>query len=233
MIDHDLREGIRATFADVRLGTPLDDVLRRGLARRRRRRLNPAVAGTSAVGLTGTLAAVAGLPGSQVQIAAWTVTARAGHIVDLSVRRPAAVDPNRLASALRDAGVPAVAVAGLTCHQGARPRPDDVVAKKLDVVINTVRGQDHVTTYRINVGAMPKRSKIEIFMGSRRAGAASKHRVGPAAPKPVRDAIIVYRLVALPGDHGTNRQHGLTGQRSRGEPVLVKPTRPVKPTKPR
>ncbi|MDR2984237.1 MAG: hypothetical protein LBV34_05285 [Nocardiopsaceae bacterium] len=207
MTDDDLLEGIRSTFADVHLGTPVDAVLTRGRSLRRRRSLIPVIGATTAIGLTGAFAAAAGAPGHQARLAAWTVTARPGHMVELAVRRPEALDPKRIAGALRHAGVPAVASGGMTCRRihGSATGADHISARKLDKIVSTVRGRGRVTVYRIDVSAMPPHSAIDIFEARSQPARAGQHGGSAAARTRFEKEIVVYRKVTMPGDHGVGR----------------------------
>jgi hypothetical protein len=120
MNDNELSSMVRASVADVRSSTPVDQVISRGHAVRARRRRVPAaagalvVAGGAALGVT-TLApsgppapAAAGTAGSQpavVRLAAWTVARQANGDIDVTIRQLR--HPARLQATLRADGLPA------------------------------------------------------------------------------------------------------------------------------
>lgn len=113
MTDDDLLENLRSELADVRLGTPIQDVLDRGNALRRHRRMLPAAgagAVATAAGLALGLGAVGGSSAAHASLDAWTVTKLPHKTVSVTIRARAESgrDRLRLSRALVAVGVPAL-----------------------------------------------------------------------------------------------------------------------------
>jgi hypothetical protein len=195
--DNELLDELKATLASVHLGTPVESVLARGRALRRRRRLLPAAA-TGAACLAGVagLGAAGGLPSTagQVSLAAFRVTAKPHHMVELAVRKHGKVNPRRLVFALRTAGVPAVYyVAGEpTCHPGkAHPSRRDRVP--VSAILSSPRaGKPDVAVYRIHVSKIPRGTVIEIVIPGRGA-TRTPRAAGHPRPASRGGAIVTYR----------------------------------------
>jgi hypothetical protein len=109
MNDDQVLIAARNTLSDVRLRTPLDEIMLRGRALRTRRRR--AIAGAAALAcvsaLTVTIAATAahtGGSGAGTRLVAWTVTAGPGDSVTVTVRQT--YDATGLQHTLRADGIP-------------------------------------------------------------------------------------------------------------------------------
>jgi hypothetical protein len=108
MITRDLIATVREPFAGVRMGAPVDAVVTRGQAIRRRRRVQAITGAAAAVAAAAVLAAVAALPSGRlaaVNLTAWTVITEPTGTVAVTIRDLR--DPAGLQRALRAHGVPA------------------------------------------------------------------------------------------------------------------------------
>ncbi len=174
--DDDLFEGLRAELADVRLGTPIEDILASGRRRHRNRRLLP-VLGTG----TGAVAAVAltlGLvvPGAQpatthATLTDWSVTAGAHHTVNVSIRdhRETKASMIGLSRALHAAGVPALVKAAPPTNCG----PEPVLVKPS----GTLRYHKFTkATFRIRVARLRKGAKVVVVVPAIPRAAFTKAR---------------------------------------------------------
>jgi hypothetical protein len=133
MNDDDLMTLVREPFDAVRMATPLEAILARGRARRRRHRLPVIVsAGTAACAAIGVAAAVALTPGGSVRpapgpasggarLAAWTVQTNRDGTVTFTLQNTS--QPARLQRALAKAGVRAVVRWGEICEAGGPGQP--------------------------------------------------------------------------------------------------------------
>ena len=142
MSDDDLYTLVRAEFEPVRLPHRLHDITARGRGLRQQRRAAKAVA---AVGLAAALASGLALtfrtgqaprPPASVQLAAWSVDARPGGEVVLTIRQ--LTHAEELTAALKKASVPALVefkqidaahtrVVGCEDQQPALPQLDNVM----------------------------------------------------------------------------------------------------------
>ena len=108
MNDTEVLTAVRDSFSGVRMGTPLEQTVRRGRVLRARRRAYRAgaVAGAAALAaVTVVTTANLGAPANRVALDAWTVTVGPNHIVTVTVRQLS--DAAGLQQTLRADGVPA------------------------------------------------------------------------------------------------------------------------------
>jgi hypothetical protein len=199
MNDDDLFDGLRADLADVRLGTPVQDVLARGRQLHRSRRVLPALgAGTgtaaAAVALTLGLIAPAAAP-APATLTDWSVTTGPHGTVNVAIRdhRESKATMSRLTRALRAAGVPALVRTELlpNCRL-----PD---ASKPIVVSPAVP----VSTFKIHIAHLAKNARVVVLV--------------PAIPVAVQRAIKNHRAVRI--DHQIQVENPQAG----GPPVRVIP----------
>jgi hypothetical protein len=163
MNDNDMIGTVREPFAQVRMATPVEAVVARGRAIRRRR-LWGASGAAAVVAAAAVLVTLVALPGGRpapVRLAAWTVTTQPGGIVAVSIRD--LLDPAGLQRALRAHGVPAI----VRFHPAGSLMPSCVIPA----------GSNLATTYRrvfrpppagsrslmyIDPAAIPRAAKIGI-----------------------------------------------------------------------
>jgi hypothetical protein len=104
--DEDLFARIVDSFADAHMSTPLDTVLARGRALRRRRRLPVlALATLVAVAAASTALVSSGKGSSPISLAAWTVSRQASGTIEVAISQLR--DPAGLQRALKADGVAA------------------------------------------------------------------------------------------------------------------------------
>ena len=174
MNDDDLRDGLRSEFAEVRLGTPVKDVIARGHRLRRNRRLLPALgAGSAAVGasvaLTLGLTAATAPSAGRLTLTDWSVKTDSHHTISVIIRddHETSASMRRLSRALQVAGVPALV-------REVPPRACSRAPASFGVTTP-------LTTFRIHLSRLKHGSKV-IFVvpvaGPRRPG----HGKAPLRP---------------------------------------------------
>jgi hypothetical protein len=161
--DDDVLERMRAEFANVRLGAPIQDVVARG-RRLRRWRLSALGAGAGAgtvvavVALTFGLAAPGAQPGNATRavLTGWSVTSGPGGTVNLTIRNlgESRHDRARVQEALRAAGV--LAVVQDEPLDGCR-----AVAAERAVKVSREHG---TVTFKIEPEKLPKRVRVTIVI---------------------------------------------------------------------
>ena len=188
MTDDDLLETVRSELAGVKLGTPVQDVLARGNALRRNRRLLPAVGAGAAVavaaaGLTLGLGAVGGSPAAHASLDGWTVTKLPDQTVSLTIGNQAESGPDRirLRRALAAAGVPALVLTQRpACQLRLRMSP----LTPLPVYRYHPSPVRHPAVIRYKLRPVPKGSRVEIVLPSRKQPAYRPLRVYQYRPLP-------------------------------------------------
>jgi hypothetical protein len=116
----------KGTLSETHMNTPLDAIVQRGRATRRRRTLigltgTAAVAASAAVvaGLTGVTGS-APRPGA-IRTAAFTLVSHANRTVTLTINPTALVDAAALQNDLQRYGVPAIVTSGSFCSSSSPP----------------------------------------------------------------------------------------------------------------
>src|SRR5580693_8744498 len=169
------------SFAGVHVNTPLDAIVRNGVARRRRHRLTGltgAMAVTAGAAMAVTALASSGHPASQsghpashplpARLAAWTVAKQANGDIRITIRELS--DPSGLQSTLRADGVPAN-VTSLAQHDpSCRPYPQTQALFKSIYQAQKAAGSGN-TVLIIHPSALPSGAGVQI-------GAAVDQRVG-------------------------------------------------------
>jgi hypothetical protein len=166
MITRDLITTVREPFAGVRMGAPVDAVVARGQAIRRRRRVRAITGAVAAVAAASALVAVAALPGSRpapVNLTAWTVITQPSGTVAVTIRDLR--DPAGLQRALRAHGVPAI----VRFYPPGSPMPGCVtsVPSRLATIEGRVFVQPPAASHGryllfIDPAAVPRTDKIAI-----------------------------------------------------------------------
>lgn len=108
MNDDEVLAAVRDSFSGVRMGTPLEQAVRRGKVLRVRRRGGRAAALAGMAALAGAAAVTAvnpSTPARTVTLAAWTVTVSPDHAVHVAIRQLS--DAAGLQRVLRADGIPA------------------------------------------------------------------------------------------------------------------------------
>jgi hypothetical protein len=114
------------SLTEVRMSTPLDIIVRRGRATRRRHRLI-GLAGTGAVAVTTALAVgLTGVIGSThrsgiIRTAAFTLVSNANGTATLTINPRVLLDPSTLQSDLKQDGIPAMVTIGSFCSSDPLP----------------------------------------------------------------------------------------------------------------
>lgn len=114
------------SLTEVRMSTPLDSIVRRGRATRRRHRLI-GLAGTGAVAVTAALAiGLTGVIGSThrtgiIRTAAFTLVSNANGTATLTINPRVLLDPSTLQSDLKQDGIPAMVTVGSFCSSDPPP----------------------------------------------------------------------------------------------------------------
>jgi hypothetical protein len=114
------------SLAEVRMSTPLDTIVLRGRATRRRYRLI-GLAGTGAVAVTAALAVgLTGVTGSAhrtgiIRTAAFTLASNANGTATLTLNPRVLLDPSTLQRDLKQDGIPAMVTAGSFCSSDPPP----------------------------------------------------------------------------------------------------------------
>lgn len=116
----------RDSLTEVRMSAPLDAIVRRGRAARRRHRLI-GLAGTGAVAVAAALAiGLTGVIGSthrtgSVRTAAFTLVSNANGTATLTINPRVLLDPSSLQSDLKQDGIPAMVTVGSFCSSDPPP----------------------------------------------------------------------------------------------------------------
>ena len=163
MNDDTLLTAVRETFADVRMDTSPEQIVRRGHAVRARRRL-PRVAGAVAA-MAGTAVAVTALlPASHqpgAHLAAWTVARQGDDAILVTIRQ--LTDPAGLQRTLRADGVRAT----ITFDDKQNPACRNY-SKPSAALTNSVIGMPlgyHEPTLVIHPSALPADAGVQIAAG--------------------------------------------------------------------
>ena len=184
MTDDDLLETVRSELAEVRLGAPVQDVLARGNALRRQRRMLPAVGAgagvaVAAAGLTLGLGAAGAPPiAPHASLDAWTITKLPNKTVSLTIRDAAKTrhDPLRLSRALAAVGISAIVrTRPPECGLRLSPYPPQ---EKPD---STTSPAPNEIVIRIKPRAIPKGTRVAIVLP-----ATVRPYVRPATVHPAR-----------------------------------------------
>ena len=181
MNDDELHTTVRDHFTDVRMDTPMDEIVTRGRAVRARRRIPVAVGGlAAAAGVAIGVATLAsgGQPASHATSAtltAWTVQKQANGDVRVTIRDLR--DPSGLQARLRADGIPAsVSYSGLP----AACQPAAVTKTQLHSVGNRQQ-HGHRLVFIIHPSALPSGDGVFIFDRVSAPPLSSGHRHGPLA----------------------------------------------------
>ena len=169
MIDDDLLTIVREQRSKVRMTTPVEQVIGRGRALRARRRLPGLAAGALALAGAAALAVTALLPAGHqagrplpAQLAAWTVTQRAGGTIYVTVRQLR--DAAGLQRRLRADGVPASVTFFGREPRACQPYPAD------RAVVGKVFG-GHGPPLVIHPAALPSGAGVQLNPGHYAPGA--------------------------------------------------------------
>jgi len=181
MNDDELHTTVRDHFTDVRMDTPMDEIVTRGRAVRARRRIPVAVGGlAAAAGVAIGVATLAsgGQPASHATSAtltAWTVQKQANGDVRVTIRDLR--DPSGLQARLRADGIPAsVSYSGLP----AACQPAAVTKTQLHSVVNRQQHGRRLV-FIIHPSALPSGDGVFIFDRVSAPPLSSGHRHGPLA----------------------------------------------------
>jgi hypothetical protein len=165
MNDNDVLWKIRDSVSGVHMDMPVDAIVARGRARRRRRLARLTGAGAAAgvaltLGLTGIMSSGNTSPPAtpnSAQLAAFTVVSGPGGTSTLTLRKGKQyrLDPGALRQALAQHGIPALVTVGSMCD--STPEPEG-----LDQVLSTRRLADGTVVTTFNPAAMPVGSKLSI-----------------------------------------------------------------------
>jgi|HubBroStandDraft_1064217.scaffolds.fasta_scaffold10569_5 hypothetical protein len=162
MNDDDLRDCMRAEFAQVKLAARMEDVVARGRRLRRGRTLPALGAGTGTVAavlaLTFSLAGAGGPanPSTHAVLTAWSVKSGPPGTVTLTIRDQPVSKPDqvKMREALRAAGVRAVV-------QTRAPRACQTIAAPELV---TVSRHDGVITVKFKLGRLAQQPTIAVIL---------------------------------------------------------------------
>jgi hypothetical protein len=118
----------KGTLSETHMNTPLDAIVQRGRATRRRRRLigltgTATVAASAAVvvGLSGVTGSAPGRSTGTITTAAFTLVSNANHTVTLTINPNELVDAAALQNDLQQNGVPAIVTSGSFCSSDPAP----------------------------------------------------------------------------------------------------------------
>jgi hypothetical protein len=118
----------KGTLNETHMNTPLDTIVQRGLATRRRHRLigltgTAAVAGSAAVvvGLTGVIGSAPAHSTGTIRTEAFTLVSHANHTVTLTINPTELVDAAALQNDLHQYGIPAIVTSGSFCSSDPAP----------------------------------------------------------------------------------------------------------------
>jgi hypothetical protein len=165
MNDIDVLTQLRDSLSGVHMDTPLELIVTRGTARRRRRFLGLAAAGVAAAGAVGLV--VSGVDGhgnpsaptgaGTAQLAAFSIADGPNGSSTLTLRKGAQyrLDPEALRQALADHGIPAVVTLGTSCDTDPEP-------SGLDRVVSSRRLADGSVMTTFTPSALPAGSKLSI-----------------------------------------------------------------------
>jgi hypothetical protein len=119
---------VKGALSETHMNTPLDAIVQRGRATRRRRRLigltgTAAVAASAAVvvGLAGVTGSAPGRSTGAIRTAAFTLVSHANRTVTLTINPTELVDAAALQSDLQQYGVPAIVTSGSLCSSDPAP----------------------------------------------------------------------------------------------------------------
>ena len=147
---------VKDSLTEDRMSTPLDTIVRRGRATRRRRRLI-GLAGAGAVALTAAL--VVGLASSApvhgtgtIQTAAFTLVSNANGTATLTINPKVLLEPGTLQRDLARDGIPAKVTVGSFCSS------DPALPGLLHVV--SIPRSGHAEAVTINPAAMPAGTEL-------------------------------------------------------------------------
>ena len=165
MNDNDVLWKIRDSVSGVHMDMPVDAIVARGRARRRRRLSGLAGAAAAAgvaltLGLTGMMSSGNSPPAAtsrSAQLAAFTVVSGPDGTSTLTLRKGKQyrLDPGALRQALAQHGIPALVTVGSMCDSAQAPAG-------LDQVLSTRRLADGTVVTTFNPAAMPAGSKLSI-----------------------------------------------------------------------
>ena len=161
MNDNEILDRVTASVSGLHMQTPVDSIVARGHARRRRRMSGTAAVGVVAVGLALGLVTVdrghhtPAASSGGVQLAAFTLVSNADGTATLTLIKGISLDPNALRQKLAAAGVPAVVNLGRACD--SHPQPTG-----LDRVVSAQRRSDGSVVLVITPSAMPAGAELSI-----------------------------------------------------------------------
>ena len=136
MDDVEILERVKESFAEVHMTTPLDAIMARGKAGRRRRRSGLAglalvvalAAGVAVISSTGTTpnygtatALKLGHTSVHIQLAGYSINSNADGTVTITVTDEQSMNPTYMQHVLAEAGVPALIKKGSFCHTPTQP----------------------------------------------------------------------------------------------------------------
>jgi hypothetical protein len=155
----------RESLTEVHMTMPLDTIVRRGRARRRRHKLigvaGTAVAAAAAVGLTGVIGTAPAHHAGTIRTAAFTIVSHANGTATLTINPQVLFDPSTLQSDLRQDGIPAVVTVGSFCSSDlAPPGFSRVVSFQPQLQGNGGRQHIRNPTITIDPAAMPAGTKL-------------------------------------------------------------------------
>jgi hypothetical protein len=149
-------------LSGLEMDTPVEAIMARGDARRRKRRLaGIAAAGVLAVGLSAPAltAATGSEPGppsaSSPQLAAYTLVDNPNGTATLTLAKARTLDPQALRRALAGAGIPATIAVGEFCH--TEPEPPG-----LNAVLSPQKRADGSVVLIITPSALPSEAELTI-----------------------------------------------------------------------
>jgi hypothetical protein len=179
MNEHDVIYQVRESFSALRMDTPVEEVLARSRARRRRRlagltATTAATAGAAAImalTLGGTTPTLPGHPSARsghpaavspgtVKLAAFSVSDGPGTSTTLILRRYGPLDPTALRQALSQHGIPALVTVGTFCRSNPGVSGFDQVvqpstlADGTDVIV--INGQAMPSGTELSIGLFPR-----------------------------------------------------------------------------
>jgi hypothetical protein len=166
LITHDMITSVREPFAQVKMATPVEEVMARGRGLVRRRRLRGMTGATAAVAAAvALLVSVAALGGhhAPVTLAAWTVVTEPSGTVAITIRDLR--DPAGLQRALRAHGVPAIVrfhPSGSLMPSCVTSVPSKLAAVEARVFVQPPTRSAHRALGYINPAAIPRADKIAI-----------------------------------------------------------------------
>ncbi|HEY3734052.1 MAG TPA: hypothetical protein VGL63_09060 [Streptosporangiaceae bacterium] len=206
MSDDDLLQTVREEFAQVRLTAPVDQILARGQALRRRHRLVSslgAAAGTAGLAAALTVGLVSSSAITASAEAAWSVKSGPGHTVSLTIRDQPQSRPDglRLVKALRAVGVSAVVRATLPgrCRQApssaikiyAIPSKAGHHRTVIRIYARKIPAGSHVAIAGLRPVPAPNRVKIKVVRHAHDHGLISVRSLRPRVAMVTRTGLCV------------------------------------------